>query len=178
MWSAQAGRPRGPRPSGSNEHQLSDIPVTALRTAVGLSMEAARMPGALVRTVSKGLRNETSALSLYAPRTILNQPITGSRRFAAQSYSLPRLKKLAGAFNCTLNDVVLSMCGHALREYLISQNALPDQPLIAMVPMSLRKDDSAGGNGVVPYLPLPEIQKRVTRPNPAGNGRTQQGGTQ
>ena len=39
-------------------------------------------------------------------------------------------------------------------------------------------DDSAGGNGVVPYLPLPEIQKRVTRPNPAGNGRTQQGGTQ
>jgi diacylglycerol O-acyltransferase len=40
------------------------------------------------------------------------------------------------------------MCGHALREYLISQHALPDEPLIAMVPMSLRQDDSTGGNQI------------------------------
>ncbi|MEQ8397825.1 FtsH protease activity modulator HflK [Thalassobaculum sp.] len=38
-------------------------------------------------------------------------------------------------------------------------------------------DDNAGGSGVVPYLPLPEIQKRLNRPG-AGNGRPQQGGTQ
>ena len=44
------------------------------------------------------------------------------------------------------------MCWHALREYLISQNALPDRPLIAMVPMSLRKDDSAGGNQIAMIL--------------------------
>ncbi len=37
-------------------------------------------------------------------------------------------------------------------------------------------DGGAGGSGVVPYLPLPEVQKRMSKPN-AGNARpTQQGG--
>ena len=52
------------------------------RSALGITAEAAGMPAALVKTLSKGLRNETSSLSLYAPRTILNQNITGSRRIA------------------------------------------------------------------------------------------------
>ena len=50
------------------------------------------MPGALVRTLNKSVRNETSALSLYAPRTMLNQNITGSRRFAAQDWPVERLR--------------------------------------------------------------------------------------
>ena len=49
----------------------------------------------------------------------------------------------------TLNDAVLAMCGGALRRYLLTQEALPDAPLIAMVPVSLRKaDQTAGGNAV------------------------------
>ena len=40
----------------------------------------------MVRTLRKSVRNETSAMSFYAPRTILNQTITGSRRFAAQDW--------------------------------------------------------------------------------------------
>ncbi len=125
------------------------------RLTAGASRQIATVP-ALAREiyrVTQKAKDDPNFVSIFqAPDTILNQCITGSRRFAAQSYSLPRLKKLAGAFNCTLNDVVLSMCGHALREYLISQNALPDQPLIAMVPMSLRKDDSAGGNQIAMIL--------------------------
>ena len=42
--------------------------------------------------LSKGVRNETSAISLYAPRTIFNQKITGSRRFAAQDWPIERLQ--------------------------------------------------------------------------------------
>ena len=54
------------------------------------------------------------------------------------------------ATGVTLNDVVLAMCAGALRAYLIEQNALPDRPLIAMVPVSLRSenDTSSGGNMV------------------------------
>jgi len=37
-------------------------------------------------------------------------------------------------------------------------------------------DDKAGGTGVVPYLPLPEIQKRVSKPS-TGAGRTSQQGS-
>ncbi len=134
-------------------------PVDALsslaRLTAGASRQIATVP-ALAREiyrVTQKAKDDPNFVSIFqAPDTILNQCITGSRRFAAQSYSLPRLKKLAAAFNCTLNDVVLSMCGHALREYLISQNALPNAPLIAMVPMSLRKDDSAGGNQIAMIL--------------------------
>jgi diacylglycerol O-acyltransferase len=81
-----------------------------------------------------------------APPSILNQRVSASRRFAAQSWSLSRIKAVARAHNVTLNDVVLAMCASALRQYLIDLRALPEKPLIAMVPVSLRKDDSDSGN--------------------------------
>jgi diacylglycerol O-acyltransferase len=76
------------------------------------------------------------------PLTILNGRVTGSRRLVAQSWSLPRVKKVAKALNATINDVVLAMSGGALRRYLIDQGALPDQPLTAMTPVSFRPADA------------------------------------
>ena len=86
--------------------------------------------------------------SFQAPNSILNSRITGSRRFAAQSYSAPRIKRIARTLEATTNDVVLALCGAALRRYLLELNALPDEPLIAVVPVSVRKDDSEIGNQV------------------------------
>lgn len=86
--------------------------------------------------------------SLQAPRCILNQKVCGSRRFAAQSYATPRIKAIAQAFGATSNDVVLALCGGALRRYLLDLNALPERPLIAIVPVSIRRDDSDSGNEV------------------------------
>ena len=85
-WGVSAGSGRSRKPK--QELSLSEVPMTALRSALGITAEAAGMPGALVKTLSKGLRNETSALSLYAPRTLFNQKITGSRRFAAQDWPI------------------------------------------------------------------------------------------
>ncbi|HCB39298.1 MAG TPA: wax ester/triacylglycerol synthase family O-acyltransferase, partial [Gammaproteobacteria bacterium] len=48
--------------------------------------------------------------------------------------------------------VVLAICGSALRDYLSEQSALPQQPLIAAIPVSLRQDDSIGGNEIVTIL--------------------------
>jgi len=73
---------------------------------------------------------------------MFNVGITGSRRIAAESWSMERLKKVARAGDATLNDVVLAMCSGALRAYLLEQDALPSAPLIAMTPVSLRKPDS------------------------------------
>ena len=86
--------------------------------------------------------------SLQAPRSILNNNISGSRRFAAQSYETPRIKAIARRFDATVNDVVLAMCGGALRRYLGELNALPDAPLVAAVPVSTRRDDGDSGNEV------------------------------
>jgi diacylglycerol O-acyltransferase / wax synthase len=89
-------------------------------------------------------------LPFAAPRTMLNVPIGGARRVAAQSWSLDRFKSIKRAAGVTVNDVVLAMCSGALRSYLLEQQALPDTPLVAMVPVSLRtaEEADAGGNMV------------------------------
>lgn len=104
-----------------------------------------------VRRNKYGL-NADSVSIFQAPSSMLNQSITGSRRFAAQSYSMDRFRAIAKAFDATLNDIVLAVCGSALRDYLISQNGLPNKPLIALVPVSVRQDDSIGGNQVAGIL--------------------------
>ena len=135
------------------EHSLSDVPLQAMRTALGISAEAAGLPGALIKTLRKSLRNETSALALYAPRTILNQPITAARRFAAQDWPIERLRAIGKASGTTLNDVVLAMCSGAMRSYLLELDALPDTTLVSMVPVGLKAKESHlasvhGGNAV------------------------------
>nr|WP_281364622.1 wax ester/triacylglycerol synthase family O-acyltransferase [Nocardioides marinus] len=132
---------------------LPEVPVAALRTALGVASEAAGMPGALVRTLSKGVRNQTSAVSFYAPRTIFNQSISGARRFAADDWPIERLKAIAKASGTTINDVVLAMCAGAMRTYLLELGALPDDPMVAMVPVGLNAKQSQvasaeGGNAI------------------------------
>jgi diacylglycerol O-acyltransferase / wax synthase len=89
-------------------------------------------------------------LPFAAPRTMFNVPIGGARRVAAQSWSLDRVKIIKQAAGVTVNDVVLAMCSGALRSYLLDEHALPDTPLIAMIPVSLRtaEEADAGGNMV------------------------------
>ena len=123
----------------------------APRWAIGA--EAAGFPSALIKTLNRSVRNETSALALYAPRTILNQPITAARRFAAQDWPLERLRGIGKATGTTLNDVVLAMCSGAMRTYLLELDALPETTLISMVPIGLKAKESqvassSGGNAV------------------------------
>ncbi len=111
------------------------------------------MPLALARTLNKGLRNETSAVSLAAPRTILNQRITGARRFAAQDWPVERLRAIGSATGTTINDVVLAMCSGAMRTYLGELDALPDTSMVAMVPVGLKAKQAGhasaeGGNAL------------------------------
>ena len=136
-----------------HDQSLLELPVSAFRSAFALTAEAAGMPAALLRTLSRGVRNDTSALSLYAPRTIINKPITGSRRFAAQSWEIERMRSVGAATSTTINDVVLAMCSGAMRKYLIELGALPDSTLVAMVPVGLKAKEAAsasasGGNAV------------------------------
>ncbi len=152
-WGAGVGAARVRKEVDKAEKSLAGVPISALRTAYGITAEAAGLPTALVKTISKGLRNETSAVSLHAPRTIFNQSITGSRRFAAQDWPIERLKAIGKASGTTLNDVVLAMCAGALRSYLLELDALPEAPLVAMVPVGLNAKQSQiasaeGGNAV------------------------------
>jgi diacylglycerol O-acyltransferase len=103
-----------------------------------------------VRSTFREFRHNDPDIALVgqAPRSLLNGKISATRRFAAQQYSTPRMRAVAGALDTTLNDVVLAMCGGALRRYLLGLGALPEKPLIAGVPVSIRRDNTAFGNEV------------------------------
>jgi len=107
--------------------------------------------GPSVLTVARAaLFEQQLTLPFGAPKTMFNVPIGGARRAAAQSWPIKRFLAIKEAAGTTLNDVVLAMCAGALRAYLLEHDALPDKPLIAMVPVNLRgaNDHSTGGNQV------------------------------
>jgi diacylglycerol O-acyltransferase / wax synthase len=82
-----------------------------------------------------------------APRTVLNQSITPGRAFAAVSLPLARLKASARLHEGTLNDIVLLLCGTALRRWLGQHGGVPRKSLVAAVPISLRaKGDTSSDN--------------------------------
>ena len=81
-----------------------------------------------------------------APRTPFNASVTNQRAFAMASLPLARVKAVAEAFGATVNDLVLALCGTALRRYLIESAALPAEPLVAGVPVSLRSAGDASLN--------------------------------
>src|SRR4029453_6841990 len=73
-----------------------------------------------------------------APRTPWNASITPHRRFSYTTIPLDDAKTIRRAFGCTFNDVVMALCSSTLRNYLIEHDALPEEPLIAAVPVSVR----------------------------------------
>lgn len=85
-----------------------------------------------------------------APRTPWNQAIGRHRRFAYTSVPLEDAKTIRRAVGCTFNDVVMALCSGTLRRYLELHDCLPDEPLIAMVPVSVRSggEDDAFQNRV------------------------------
>jgi WS/DGAT/MGAT family acyltransferase len=76
-----------------------------------------------------------------APRTPFNRSITPHRRFAFFSQPLSDVKRVKSAFGTTLNDVVMAVSAGALRRYLEEKKALPKDPLMAMVPVSVRSEE-------------------------------------
>jgi len=89
------------------------------------------------------------AMPFDTPRSIINGRIKQPRRFATQLYDIARLKALAEHSDSTLNDIVLALCGAALRRFLDELGELPDKSLTAGIPVSVRpKDDEGAGNAI------------------------------
>jgi WS/DGAT/MGAT family acyltransferase len=118
-----------------------------VRFQAGTVPDVARAFGAMLGAV----RNKQDVLKIPfdTPTSILNGRIHGPRRFATQRFELPRLKALAKAADATLNDIVLALCGAALRRFLDELGELPEKSLTAGIPVSVRpKDDAEAGNAI------------------------------
>lgn len=82
-----------------------------------------------------------------APNTSFNRTLTPRRSFSTITLPLSDIKEVKSAFGVTVNDVVLELCGGALRSYLDARGESPDGPLVAMVPVSVRTEAQSGDQG-------------------------------
>lgn len=76
------------------------------------------------------------------PGSLFNQRLGPHRRVAVESLELSTLKQIATLTGTTVNDVVLTIVGGAVRDYLLDQEALPDSSLTASVPIGLSREET------------------------------------
>lgn len=101
---------------------------------------------------SMGLRSGRVPVPFTAPATPLDGPLTQSRRCGIQSLPFQEVKALSKATGTTINEVVLAVCAGALRQYLDEHNALPDEALIATIPMAIKREDGKKSGNQITFL--------------------------
>jgi diacylglycerol O-acyltransferase len=102
--------------------------------------------GILAGAASRARRDEAMAAPLTAPRTSFNGNITGHRSVAFADVDLATIKEIKNLVpGATVNDVVLTISGGALRRYLERRGELPDSSLLASVPVSVHGTSSRDG---------------------------------
>lgn len=122
--------------------------IAALSRFPRIITRTARVTGAIRRRQKAGKPGYAEAFT--APAMTFNEPLSARRRFAYRCCDAVEIKRVAKAFGVTVNDVFLTMCGGALRSYLQERDQLSDDPLTAVVPVSMRPagSDAQWGNQV------------------------------
>jgi WS/DGAT/MGAT family acyltransferase len=145
-----AGQPKTSPPKRPSDTRI--VVDGALRLATRPVKFARLMPstlGTATGWIERSRRGRAMPTPFTAPRTSFNGTITGHRSVAFVRMDLADVKEVKNAFGCTVNDVVLTMCSGALRKYLADRDELPEQSLLAMVPVSVHgKSDAPGTNKV------------------------------
>src|SRR3954470_4840363 len=133
----------------------TELLARGLMTNLGKPVAVAKLvgptAGVLTKTIGRARSGTAMAAPLRAPRTSFNGTITGHRTVALEDLSLDKIKEIKNAVpGATVNDVVITLCGGALRRYLEERDELPESSLVASVPVSVRgKSKKQGGSNKV-----------------------------
>lgn len=91
-------------------------------------------------------KQDAMRLPFTSPNTMFNTQLDSRRTVILCDLPLSGVKKIARQAGGTVNDVLVAVCGGALRRYLLMQKALPKASLVAGMPVSLKSADDASGN--------------------------------
>ncbi len=147
----------------AKQPSVSDLVVAAweniiqfqIRQATGLldAVETGiRLQRRLLDTNAFDTDGGLGAMAEEAPRTRFNAPTEGARSYAVGEMDLAAVKLAGKANGGTLNDVFLAICGGGLRRYFERTGELPEKPLIAGCPVSLRKPGDTSMNNQVTMM--------------------------
>ncbi len=108
----------------------------------------ARTVPAMGRLGQSMLERRFDGMNLQPPRTRFNRSVSAHRVVEGRSFDLKEVRAIKGAVEgATVNDVVLTVVGGALRGYLDAKHELPESSMIAMAPISVRSEDEKGALG-------------------------------
>ena len=87
--------------------------------------------------------------------------------------SLEAVKRVKNRHDCTVNDVVVAVCAGAVRRWLEEHGELPDEPLVAQIPVSVRTSEQAGtyGNRIMLMSAAAVHERRGPGGAPAADAR-------
>ena len=125
------------------------LAVEALRGQVQTVPQLVVAFGKMLKGLGTG---EGMIVPFTSPQSVLNGRVREKRRFATQQFSMERLRSLAGAAECTLNDIVLAICGGALRRFLEERGDLPAKSLTTGIPVSVRPADDDGSGNAITFI--------------------------
>jgi WS/DGAT/MGAT family acyltransferase len=137
------------------ENQLRQVVDLArlLPSVAGRAVGAARRAWARRGGQGDGMEAESgkgkASRWRLAPVTPFNASVTNQRRFAGVVLPLAQVKVIGKAHGASINDMVLWLCGTALRTYLKEARELPAASLVAGVPISLRAEGDTRSNNQV-----------------------------
>lgn len=144
------GAPRDPVEGPGDATRLG-IAADGLRRFLTRPLQLARVlpetASTLVRTVGRAASGTAMAAPFTAPATPFNAELTSARSIALVQLDLDEVKDVKNRHDVKVNDVVMSVCAGALRGFLEDRGELPERPLIAVVPSSVRdQSDRPGRN--------------------------------
>lgn len=142
-------RPPTTVPSRSMAGRLVSPVLDVARGAAAVATTGVDFSKAFWRLQSDRRADHSVIDSFSAPHTIFNGQVGRNRRLATQRYELSRLRAISTASGGTLNDVVMAICGGGLRRFLAEQDALPEKPLVAFMPVNIRNEGDEGGGNMV-----------------------------
>lgn len=130
---------------------LMDHMASQVELGVKLAAALPAMAGAAARTMASLIdpSRVSDLKNLVAPKTPLNKAISSERAFATITLPLSRVKAVGKAAGGSINDMVMAISAGILRRYLQETDSLPDRPLSAGVPISLREEGNANANNQV-----------------------------
>jgi WS/DGAT/MGAT family acyltransferase len=106
----------------------------------------------LVQTLFRARQGRTMAAPFAAPPTVFNAAFTGRRNIAYTQLDLRDIKAIKNRLGLTVNDVVVGLCAGVLRRFLLDRGELPETPLVAAVPVSVREKSGRPGRNQLTWM--------------------------
>lgn len=106
----------------------------------------------LAQTVLRARDGRTMAAPFSAPATPFNGPLTHHRNVAFTQLDMRDVKRVKDRFGVTVNDVVVALCAGVMRRFLLERDELPEVPLVATVPVSVRDKSQRPGRNQTTWM--------------------------